>query len=205
MDYVDVTILYPWMHYDQIMVNILAILCSPREDGNSSSIADAVTDGAMGLSTNIIDLYRIDRLRNIRGCHACLECKKNGRCVINDDISDILEKIRDSDCVIIATPVYFGGPSAQFKILEDRMFSFLNNDMSSNLSPGKKLVVIVTCSGNISIADNVAKGISATFMACGFETEGTITFSDENDTRQACLDENVIALAKEIGLRFRNT
>lgn len=187
------------------MAKILEILCSPRDQGNSTAIADAVTDGAMGLSTNIIELCRLNRVRDARGCQACRKCKETGKCVLNDDISCILEKMREADCIIVATPVYFGGPSAQFKILEDRMFSFLGNGMVPNVAPGKKVIIVVTCSRSIAQAEKVSKSIRDTFETCGFEFESEILFSDDFGRLSAADDAETITFAKGMGLRFRNT
>lgn len=128
------------------MSKIVAVVASPIVDGNSDTIVSAVTDGAMGLSTNIIELFRLDKFRTLRGCSACNDCKKTGRCIHNDEIQDILDAIRDADVVIMSTPVYFNEVASQYKVLEDRMYSFYNNDASHNITAGKKAVIVVTSS-----------------------------------------------------------
>lgn len=187
------------------MATIVEIECSPRERGNSSAIVDAFSDGAMGLSTNIIDLFRIDHFRYINGCRGCRDCNRTGKCVQVDDVSYILEKIRDADVLVVSTPVYFGGPSSQWKTIEDRMFSFLDENQKTRLAPGKKAVVIVTCSGKISVADQVAALISRNLEFMGFEIESTLTFSDEHGSKSAANDTEILAIAKGVGARFRNT
>ena len=116
------------------MGKIVAILSSPRQKGNSFDIVNAILDGAMGLSTNVIKLHRLDNLRSFHGCRACMGCKKSNACVQQDDVSQILEDMMDADCVIFSTPVYFGSPNAQYKVLEDRMFSFIHGDGSKAMT-----------------------------------------------------------------------
>lgn len=187
------------------MARILEILCSPNDNGNSATIADAVTDGAMGLSTNIIELCRLNRLRTISGCQAGRKCKEAGKCTLKDDVSLLLESMRKADCIIVAVPVYFGGPAAQYKVLEDRMFSFLDDNFKSNIAPGKKVIIVVTCSGNVIVAEKVAKDIRDVFETCGFDFEDSIVFSDDHGRLRASDDAETLALAKGIGLRLRNT
>ena len=129
------------------MSRIVAVVASPREEGNSNAIVDAILEGAMGLSTNIIDLYSLDGLRLVHGCRGCRVCKMSGRCAQDDEISDVLAAMREADCVVFSTPVYFAAESAQFKVLEDRMYSFIGADGKPNLDPGKRAILVVTCSG----------------------------------------------------------
>ena len=53
----------------------------------------------------------------------------------------VLDAIREAESVILSAPVYFGCPCAQYRLLEDRFYSFLNADFSSNVAAGKKLAV----------------------------------------------------------------
>ena len=151
------------------MGKIVAVLASPRTKGNSSAIVDAIMDGAMGLSTNVMKLHRLDNLRSIHGCRSCNACKSKGHCVQSDDITEILEDISNADCVIFSTPVYFGSPNAQYKILEDRMYSFLKADMSSILEKGKKAIVVVTCSGPVEEAMPIADKMYGVLSSIGFD------------------------------------
>ena len=61
---------------------------------------------------------------NIRPCQDCGGCDKSGVCVINDDMVQISQAIRDADRIILASPVFFFGPSAQTKAMIDRCQAF---------------------------------------------------------------------------------
>jgi multimeric flavodoxin WrbA len=84
------------------------------------------------------------------GCQACMACKKDSeKCVVTDDLSMVLHSVAEADLLILATPVYFGDVSAQLKGFIDRMFSYLLpdfyfSDKKSRLSPGKKLIFVIT-------------------------------------------------------------
>lgn len=187
------------------MSKIVAVVSSPRTKGNSNSIVDAITDGAMGLSTNIIKLHRLDRIRSLHGCKGCMNCKVKGQCVQDDEITDILEDIRTADHVILATPVYFDGASSQFKTLLDRMFSYIASDGSTRVPDGKTLTLVVTCGGPEEVAQTVANKISAIMKSLGFKDQKVITYSDRGGSHNAVAEEDVMDMAKEHGRTFRNT
>lgn len=187
------------------MSKIVAVTASPIVNGNSDTILNAVTDGAMGLSTNTIHLYRLDRCRTLRGCSACDKCNETGRCIHNDDIQVILDNIRDADVVIMSTPVYFNEVASQYKVLEDRMYCFFNSQNVHDIPPGKKAVIIASCSKPIAMAEKVADRMSETLEVLGFEISDKLLFSDEDQTKHAKDDKELMARAKKVGTRFRNT
>lgn len=126
-------------------MQIVAILGSPRK-GNSSAIAGRFLTTAEGLGARTRSFTLNDL--SYRGCQACFACKTGAdHCVINDDLAPVLDAIRDADVVVLATPVYFGDVTGQFKSFFDRAFSFFTPDYRtaanpSRLAPGKKLVFV---------------------------------------------------------------
>jgi multimeric flavodoxin WrbA len=80
-----------------------------------------------------------------KGCQTCEACKvKMDHCTLKDDLTDVLEAVREADAVILATPNYFGEVSGQFKSFFDRTYSYLNSDRLSRLKPGKSSVFIMS-------------------------------------------------------------
>ncbi len=123
-------------------MKVMAILGSPRSKSNSSALAYKILDKAkeLGAETEAFVLAKLQ----YKGCKACETCKtKLDHCVIKDDLTEVLDKIRRSDIVIMATPVYFGEVSGQFKSFFDRTYSFLNPDFTSRLESGKRSVFIM--------------------------------------------------------------
>ena len=51
----------------------------------------------------------------------CLACQKTLKCVISDDVTPILEKVKESDVVVFATPIYYYEMCGQLKTLLDRL------------------------------------------------------------------------------------
>jgi multimeric flavodoxin WrbA len=100
------------------MVKIIGIIGSPKKDGNTSYLVKTALKSAesAGADINIINLGSV----NIEPCVACDICKATGECAIYDDVGEILDMMRESDGMIIGSPVYFGSVTSQLKMLIDR-------------------------------------------------------------------------------------
>jgi len=81
-----------------------------------------------------------------------------------------LEDIREADAVVFGSPIYFFLFSGQFKLMEDRMYSFIDPGFNSRLAPGKK-AVIVTSQGNpdLSAFEKAADDFAEVLKFLGFE------------------------------------
>jgi multimeric flavodoxin WrbA len=72
----------------------------------------------------------------------CVEyCKTKGRCKISDDMSGLYDKLYDTDAMVLGTPVYWWGPSAQMKLFIDRWYAFCHPGFAKKFE-GKKLVLV---------------------------------------------------------------
>jgi len=124
------------------------LLGSPRERANSSIIAERFCTTAKGFGAEV-KTFKLNDLQ-YRGCQGCYACKtKLDRCALRDDLTEVLEAVRETDILVLASPVYFWDISAQMKSFLDRTFSFMvpdfiTNPKMSRLEPGKKLVLILT-------------------------------------------------------------
>ena len=120
---------------------IIAIVGSPRRNGNTELIIDSIIEGAKyaGAVSRKVILQDL----NIAPCKACNSCTKTGSCVHKDDMNDLLTIMFDSDVWILGTPVYWWGPTAQFKAFLDRWYSV--NDRSQ--FKGKKIILVIPSGG----------------------------------------------------------
>ncbi len=99
--------------------NVLILSASPRRNGNSDILCDQFAKGANKAGHIIEKIFLKDK--NIQYCTGCYMCEKTkGICVIKDDMSEILEKIIQSDILVLSTPVYFYCMNAQLKTVIDR-------------------------------------------------------------------------------------
>src|SRR5690349_8986927 len=105
---------------------------SPRRNGNTSLLIRHVFEELkkQGIETEMVQVGG----ENIHGCRACYQCfsRKDGRCAMEDDIvNSCIEKMLESDGIIIGSPTYFAAPTPETKALIDRcgMVAKANNDM----------------------------------------------------------------------------
>lgn len=98
---------------------VLILSGSPRKGGNSDLLCDEFMRGAKE-SGNLAEKINIVE-KNIGYCRACYFCRKNnGKCIIKDDMENILQKMIDADVIVLASPVYFYSINAQLKAVIDR-------------------------------------------------------------------------------------
>ena len=139
------------------MARKVMIVCgSPRKTGNTNTLAGWVAEGATeaGAEVEIVDAAKMKYKAN--GCTACMSCQKSEKfeCVIEDEASDVLRRIGRADVLVFATPVYFFGPTAQLKLLLDRMFSLVKIDPADGSTRRAKenpvYALIATSGGDMS-------------------------------------------------------
>lgn len=99
-------------------MNIIAFLGSPRKNGNTELLLKEAIKGIedSGFTVQVFNL----NLMSIRPCQNCGGCNNTGICVIEDEMQQIHRAIRTADRIILASPIFFFGLSAQSKIMIDR-------------------------------------------------------------------------------------
>jgi len=181
-------------------MSIVAVISSPRKGGNCDTVVNAIVDSAKANGKDVKVFY-LNPMTNRKGCQACNGCKKAGRCIVHDDLTPVLDAIRDSEGVILSSPVYFREACGQYRLLEDRFFSFLNADFSLNIKPGKKVAIVTSCggSGAQELADKI-EGVMCGFMK--FEPVGKIVITGGNALDTAKNNKEIMSMAKDIGKKF---
>jgi putative NADPH-quinone reductase len=101
------------------MKRVIVISTSLRAGSNSRALAERFADGARDAGNDVELVSLVGK--NIQFCKGCFGCQKLGRCVIKDDVNEIMEKVISADVVCWATPIYYYEMSGQMKTLIDRM------------------------------------------------------------------------------------
>ena len=97
----------------------MIVIVSDDSRGNcSATLAEAVSRAT---GTDVVH-FAANTL-NIMPCTACSSCsgKTYGRCVIPDDMQQILPKIAACRSLVLVSPIVFGGVSHHIKKVMDRM------------------------------------------------------------------------------------
>ena len=103
-------------------MKVLLINGSPRKNGNTFlALQEAArTLEEQGIDSEVVWIGN----KPVRGCIACATCKTkgNGMCVFDDDVCNkFIEKMNESDALIVGSPVYYGVPTGQVIALVQRM------------------------------------------------------------------------------------
>ena len=106
--------------------NIVILVGSVRKNGNTALLAQSFAEGA-ALHNNVETISVADhKTAPCTGCNACF-VREGNACFQKDDMTQIYEKLRSADIVVIASPVYFYGVSAQLKAVIDRLHNPIRN------------------------------------------------------------------------------
>lgn len=183
-------------------MSIVAIISSPRKKGNTSTIVNAMVEGAKENGKDV-KVYHLNSLTSAKGCQACMACKSSVGCAVKDDQNEILKAIRDAEGVILSTPCYFGEANGQFRLLQDRFYNFIGPDFVPNIAAGKKLAVVVSCGGGADAARAMADKIEGTMAGMlKFVPIGKMVLTGANPPDTASKNAAVLEEAKSIGKKF---
>jgi len=156
---------------------ILILSGSPVKDGNTALLVKWFVEGIRPKSAQIEIVQTAFLKYKSTGCTSCRACQKllKYECVINDEASLVLAKMIEADVIVMATPLYFYGASAQLKLVMDRMFSLYkwDNQAGTTQTPlrGKTLVLIASAFEDIGL-DVLEKtfAITADYSGMKFES-----------------------------------
>ncbi len=99
-------------------MNVLAILGSPRRDGNAEILLDQAIAAAQAAGSKTEKII-LNELKFVP-CQECGGCNQTGKCVIKDDMRGVYQKVDQADKIILASPIFFGSLPAQVKAMIDR-------------------------------------------------------------------------------------
>ena len=96
----------------------IGVVGSPRKNGNTEILTKHTLQAIKeeGLDTELIRLAGLD----IQPCNACMVCRDEERCPIDDDLFPLYTKIREAEAIVLASPVYYGSATALLKAFMER-------------------------------------------------------------------------------------
>ncbi len=118
------------------MEQVLGIIGSPRRNGNTETLVNEVLEGAKEAKANTVKIF-LPELK-IAPCQACERCKETGYCIQEDDFGRVLLLMKQSQVWVLGTPIYWWGPTAQFKAFMDRWYSADNSTFQN-----RRIVLVI--------------------------------------------------------------
>ena len=119
--------------------------------------------------------------RNISPCLECGVCEQKGFCPIDDDMQKVYPLLRQADIIVMATPIFFYGVTAQLKALIDRSQALWSRRYVLGLTdPGRKWRKGFSLSVGATKGKNLFEGVNLTakyfFDAVGASFDGSLAF-----------------------------
>ena len=99
-------------------MRVLGIYGSPRRGGNTDILLGQCLDTARSAGADVHTIVCCDL--TIDGCAECGGCDETGECVIQDDMDAVYPELESANAIVLATPIFFYGVTAQAKALIDR-------------------------------------------------------------------------------------
>jgi multimeric flavodoxin WrbA len=142
--------------------NLLILLGSPREDGNTTRLAFAFADAACAKGWTVQSI-RVPALE-INACTACGECNRNRFfCALRDDMDSVYPLLLKADAILFATPLHFSSFSSSLKLLVDRLLPIVPGNRK-NLA-GKTVFLVSACGNPAAAAFRPLKAAFADIAA----------------------------------------
>jgi len=99
-------------------IKVIGILGSPRRGGNTEILLDSALAGAVEKGAEV-EKVLITEMK-ISPCRELYDCLEAGQCSIQDDMQSLYIKLQLADHIILASPIFFYGITAQAKAMVDR-------------------------------------------------------------------------------------
>ena len=119
-------------------MKVLLVNGSPRQHGCTYTALKEAAEAfhARGIETEIVWVGN----KEVAGCTACGACRNTGKCIFNDLVNELGQKLDSYDGFVFGSPVYYGGPSGQILSLMNRLFYSNSKKMA-----GKPVSAVVSC------------------------------------------------------------
>ena len=147
-------------------MKVIAINGSPRKNHNTAALLKKALEGAQanGAETELIHLYDL----NYKGCTSCFACKRKdgpsyGTCACKDELSPILQKIKEADAIILGSPIYLHDVTGQMHAFLERMvFPFITYTEGYKSLFERKIKIGLIYTMNVTAAQMEERGFRST-------------------------------------------
>ena len=164
-------------------MQIITVLGSRNPNGQTARAANALSQGAISKGSRGEQIF-LPKMK-IERCRQCEDngwgiCRTEGRCVIEDDFASVVDKIKNADAVVFATPVYFGNLSESMRAFLDRLRRICMHKSGKDVIGGKKAIGICVAGGGGGGAPSCAVSLERVLSICGFDVLDMIPVRRQN-------------------------
>lgn len=189
-------------------MSILILNGSPRINGNTHILLDRVLDGvrSQGRDAELIHLARL----GIAPCTGCGVCEKKGLCAIADAMTGLYDKTQTVRHLVIASPIYFYGVTAQTKAFIDRCQVFWSRKYLLGLTREGQLLrygyfVSVAATGGAKCFDCARLTLRYAFDAMDLIYNGEVVVQGVDERGAVAQKPDTLQAAFELGRQIGAT
>jgi multimeric flavodoxin WrbA len=177
---------------------VLGIVGSPRRQGNTEILVDEVLHGAEAAGARV-EKVLLTRLK-IAPCTACDACQETGVCTFHDDMTGLLDKMGQAAVWVLGTPVYWWGPSAQFKAFMDRWYSKIFLPADRKIFIGKRAVLAIPLGDtDAGVARHTVGMLTDALAYSQAKLIATVLAPGMNDRGDVQKHPDILAVARQAG------
>lgn len=171
---------------------------SPREDGCTAYLTNLLKENLAG-EVREVRAYSVA----VGPCNDCRYCWENFGCLIHDDMQEIYEYIKESDNIVIASPLQFAELAGALLSVLSRLQVFYSakEHLKENPFPKAKKGAVILCgggSGGADKAEDTAKLLLKTMNANHIGTAASLYTDTLPADQDEAAAEGIIALAAEL-------
>lgn len=180
----------------------LIFFASPNKKGNTYKLVEKFIEGIQG-EVDIIYVYN----KKVAPCTDCKYCYSKEQCAIKDDMEEIYKKIKVSDVIVIATPLYFSSVSAPMKAIIDRLQVYWSKKYIRKDRENIKIKKAVILGTSGSYWENMFQPLEAvlnhTFAAMDAKNMEKV-YAVNTDKIPVEKNEEILKEAYGLGVKIRN-
>ena len=178
---------------------VLVFLGSPRKRGNSALLAEQVIHGAKAAGAMVESFYLHGM--KIKPCTACDACRSKNQkdCILKDDMTPLYSKLRETDAIVMASPVYWFTVSAQTKVFMDRWYAM--GGEAGYPFKGKRFGIVLTYADEDPFSSGAVNALRTFQDALGFvgaEIVGMI-YGSASEAGEIKKNRNLMKRAYQLG------
>lgn len=175
-------------------MTITILMGSPRKGGNTDLLVQAFAKESNNRhNVEVINICDYD-IHPCKGCNYCFNNEEN-KCCQKDDMKIVYDKLAQTDMLVIASPVYFYGISAQLKTVIDR----LHNPVRNRFGITKMALFAVGAASLPTLFDAIITQYQLCLKFFNIEDAGTILVRNVKE-KGDILNSQALNQAKELGL-----
>ena len=152
-----------------------------------------------------VDLVQVGN-QAVRGCIGCQTCWKTGKCVFDDIVNEVSEKLETADGLVLASPVYYASANGTLVSLLDRLFYSTKADLTMKVAASVAVARRGGCSATFDelnkylTKSNMVLATSIYWNSVHGRAPGDAAFDGEGLQTMRILARNMVFLMKSIAL-----